>query len=94
MKKTKAQRGLHLVTAEEASFIAQQDASTNVQPELAPGSQQELDTLIANGLRRFQQVQAELDRELFGDQNHEKLAALFPELRLLRERLAHYGIRV
>jgi hypothetical protein len=86
MKKTKAHRGLHLVTAEEAAARCQQDPK--------PSSQQERDSLIANGMRRYQELQAEVDRELFGTQDRDKLAVLLPDLQLLRQRLASYGVHV
>lgn len=77
-KETKAHRGLHLVTAEERPT----------------GSQPDVDSLIASGVRRYQQVQQEFDRELFGNQDQEKMAALLSEKHLLRERLNSYGVHV
>ena len=94
MKKTKVHRAMHLVTAEEASMITQPEATTITQPESSPGSQQEIDTLIANGVRRYRELQTELDGELFGAQDHDKLAVLFRQVQLLRERLASHGVHV
>ena len=94
MKKTRPRRGLHLVTAEEAARIAEQ-AERSVEPEPEPASQQELDSLIANGMRRYQQLQQEFDRALFAEkQDTDKISALLPELQLLRSRLANYGIHL
>jgi hypothetical protein len=86
MKKTNAHRNLHLVTAEEKEMRAQQQPSTS--------SQQELDRVIASGVRRYQELQQAFDRELFGDQDMEKIGEILPELQLLRQRLASYGIHV
>ena len=92
--KTKAHRGLHVVTTKEASMITQPETTTTTQPESSPGSQQEIDSLIANGVRRYRELQTELDGELFGAQDHDKLAVLFRQVHLLRERLASHGVHV
>jgi hypothetical protein len=92
MKKTKAHGGLHLVGPEEAARIAKQAKPRVAEPE--PASAQQLDSLIANGIRRYQQLQQEFDRELFGERNLENIEIILPELHLLRERLASYGVHV
>ena len=94
--KAKARRGLHLVTPDEAALIAQQDGSIQPEPEPEPepASQQELDTLIANGVRRYQQLQQEFAHQLFGKQDPEKMCAILPEMQLLRERLSRYGVHL
>jgi hypothetical protein len=79
-QKTKAHRALHPVTRE--------DRLTG-----APKEQEE-DSLIADGIRRYQQVQQEFDQELFGNQDYEKMEALLSEKQLLRERLNSYGVNV
>jgi len=79
-KKTKAQQQLHLVTTED-------------RPAGAPQEQEE-DSWIANGIRRYQQVQQEFDQELFGNQDYEKMGALLSEKQLLRERLNSRGVHV
>ena len=95
MKKTRPRRGLHLVTAEEAARIAEQAVPDVAEPEPEPASQQELDTLIANGIRRYQQLQQEFDRALFAEeQDTDKITEVLPELQLLRTRLASYGIHL
>ena len=79
MKHSKSQSGLHLVQAEEPS----------------PNSQQEKEAFIAQGVLRYQELQAEMDRALFAKpQDIETLAAVMPKLQTLRERLASYGVRV
>ena len=92
--KAKARRGLHLVTPDEAALMAQPDGSIQPEPEPEPASQQELDTLIANGVRRYQQLRQEFDHQLFGDQDPEKMCAIMPEMQLLRERLSRYGVHL
>lgn len=77
-KQNKACRGMDLVTAEEKPTSSQ------------PG----VDRLIANGMRRYQELQREFDRELFGKKDLQKLAEILPELQLLRERLSSYGVHV
>ncbi len=57
-------------------------------------SQQELDSLIAEGIRTYQQLQQEFDRELFGGKDLEKLATLLPQIQMLRARLQAYGVHV
>jgi hypothetical protein len=71
--------GLHLVKAEDPSAA----------------SQQEKDTLIAQGVLRYQELQAEVDRALFASpQDEETLAVVMPQMQALRERLAAHGVRV
>ena len=78
-KETESRRALHLVKATEP----------------AAASQQEMDSLIANGVRRYQELQQEVDHELFAEHRDlEKLAVLLPELQLIRQRLASYGVNV
>jgi hypothetical protein len=77
-----AQQQLHLVTSEEAAAVSQSL------------SQNEENAFIANGIRRYQQLQREFDEELFGSRDLDKITALLPEINLLRERLASYGIHV
>jgi len=79
-KKIKAQQQLHLVT-------------TGDRPAGAPQEQEE-DSWIADGIRRYQQVQQEFDQELFGNQDYEKMNALLSEKQLLRERLNSHGVHV
>lgn len=88
--KRKPHAGLHLVTAEEAASLAVAAEPT----PCAEPAEQEMDAWLAQGIRRYRELQKEVDRELFGDQDQEKLIALLPELQLLRERLNAYGIRV
>lgn len=77
--KTDARRGLHLVKAKE--------------PSTAP--QPQMDSMIAEGVLQYQELQAEMDRALFArPQDVETLAVVMPKLQLLRERLASYGVRV
>ena len=83
-KKINAHRQLHLLTAEDRRLCPEEASS--------PQSQQEMDTLIANGVRRYQQLQEAFDRELFGAQD--KLATLLSEKQLLQQRLQEHGIRV
>ena len=95
MKKAKARHGLHLITSEEAAANARQAASSVAELEPEPASQQELDTFIANGIRRYQQLQQEFDRALFAEhQDVDQISVLLPELQLLRQRLASYGIHL
>lgn len=79
MKKTQSTRGLHLVVATEPSTT----------------SQQEKDTLIAQGVLRYQELQAEVDRALFAiPPDEETLVVVMPQMQALRERLAAHGVRV
>ncbi len=71
-------RNLHLVPAEPS----------------ANATQQEEDTFIAGGVRAHQRLQDELDHELFGEQNPEKVCRLMQQKELIRSRLAAHGIRV
>ncbi len=78
-KKTDSHRQLHLVTEEDAPTAAQQPT----------------DSLIVQGLRRYEQLQAEVDRALFATpQDIPTLQELMPEMQLLRQRLASYGVHV
>ena len=56
--------------------------------------QAERDQQIADGLRAYQQLQMEFDRELFSTQDPDTLTTLMLEKNLVRERLAAHGIRV
>jgi hypothetical protein len=109
MKKKRSCHGLHLITPEEAASIRQQAAAAAEaapllahEQERSPASDQKLDPLIATGVRRYQQLQQEFDRELFrlkdGDrfdtQEIDHIAALLSELQLLAQRLARYGVQV
>jgi hypothetical protein len=69
---------LHLITREEASDF----------------DQAERDQQIADGMRAYQQLQIEFDRELFSTRDVDVLTTLIQEKNLVRERLAAYGIRV
>ena len=69
---------LHLITRQDAS-----------DPD-----QLELDHEIAQGIRAYQQLQIEFDRELFSTQDVDTLTTLIQQKKLLRERLAAYGIKV
>ena len=83
--KTNTHRRLHLVTAEAASITEQKPPASD---------QQEVDSFIANGIRRCQELQQAFDRELFGSRDLEKIGEILPELQMLRERLEAYGIYV
>jgi hypothetical protein len=83
-KKAKTQQQLHLVTAEQASALSQ--------TELSPAADE--DAFLASGVRRYNQLRQEADRELFGKQDPERLGTLWSELNVLRERLAAYGIQM
>jgi hypothetical protein len=73
------ERKLHLVADEERPTT----------------SQPPVDSLIADGVRNYQELQKEVDRALFArPQDVEKLSVLFPQLQFLRERLASYGVHV
>ncbi len=76
--------GLHLVQPSEQPKEAQTPTP----------SQQELDSLIAEGIRTYQKLQEEFDRELFAGRDLEKIATLLPQLQMLRARLEAYGVRV
>ncbi len=78
-KAVKPQSALHLVTPEEKL------------PEPSP---QELDSFIADGVRSYQKLQEEFDRELFGPRDIEKLGSLIEQKQLIRSRLMAYGVRV
>ena len=83
--KMKAQRGLHLVTPEEAAACR----------ESTPNKEDDVDKLIGQAVRRYEQVRAELDRELFADNKDlHKLSELMPEMQQLREALARYGVHI
>ena len=69
---------LHLATRQEAS-----------DPE-----QTECDRQIAEGMRAYQQLQMEFDRELFSTQDVDTLTTLIQQKKVLRERLAAHGIKV
>jgi hypothetical protein len=72
-------RNLHLVQAKEPSTT----------------SQQQMDSMIAEGVLRYQELQSEMDRALFAKpQDVETLAVVMPKMQLLKERLASYGVRV
>jgi len=58
-------------------------------------TQQELDSLIAEGVRSYQQLQQEFDAELFSPTpDPDVLGPLIARKNLVRERLASYGVRV
>ncbi len=78
-KAVKPQSDLHLVKPEEKL------------PEPSP---QELDRFIADGVRSYQKLQEEFDRELFGPRDIEKLGSLIEQKQLIRSRLMAYGVRV
>jgi hypothetical protein len=88
MKRKRSRRGLHLVTPEEAATIRQQAAAAAAEAaslladdeERSPASDEELDELLASGLRRYQQL---LDH----------IGAVLSELQLLRQRLARRGLQ-
>ena len=69
---------LHLLTRQEAS----------------DRDQAERDQQIAQGMRAYQQLQLEFDRELFSTQDVDTLTTLIEKKNLVRERLAAYGIKV
>ena len=54
----------------------------------------ELEQEIVQGLRAYQQLQLEFDRELFSTRDPDTLAALIQQKNLVRERLAAHGIKV
>ena len=84
--KSKPRHGLRLVTDEEAAELRAQAPAT---------SQQDMDSAIGSGIRRYQQLQAEADRALFAEPPEiEKLAELTAEMHQLRKRLVGYGVRV
>ncbi len=75
----RSSRGLHLVKT----------------ADVPAGSQQETDTFIAQGVLRFQELQEEMDRALFAKpQDVETLSVVMPQMQVLKERLASYGVRV
>ena len=84
--KTKARRGLHLVTAEEAAALVVP------QPEASP--QPESNRFVAAGVRRYRELEEELAREVLGQQGEERITALSTEKKMLRKCLALYGVRV
>ena len=92
-KKTPDRHGLHLMSTEEAALMVQQPDPTLEEPESPPPAT-ELDSFLLQGIRRYEEVSKEFDRELFGSQDLEKMGALLKEKHLLRERLASYGVRV
>ena len=69
---------LHLITREDAS-----------DPDQA-----EHDRQIVEGMRTYQQLQIEFDRELFSTKDPETLTTLMLEKNLVRDRLAAHGIKV
>ena len=69
---------VHLLTRQEASDPAQA----------------ERDQQIAEGMRAYQQLQMEFDRELFSTRDVDILTTLIQQKDLVRERLAAYGIKV
>jgi hypothetical protein len=69
---------VHLLTRQEAS-----------DPDQAERDQQ-----IADGMRTYQQLQMEFDRELFSTRDVDILATLMQQKDMVRERLAAYGIKV
>ena len=69
---------LHLMTREEASDT----------------DQAEQDRQIAEGVRAYQQLQIEFDRELFSTRDVDVLTTLIQEKNLVRDRLAAHGIKV
>jgi hypothetical protein len=72
-------RGLHLVKTAEALV----------------SSQQETEAFIAQGVLHYQELQEEMDRALFAKpQDVETLTVVMPQMQLLKERLASYGVRV
>ena len=71
--------GLHLVSAEAAP----------------PPSDPVLDHEIAEGVRAYQRLQEQIDKELFSaNPDPEVVNSLWGEQSLVRERLAAHGIRV
>jgi hypothetical protein len=54
----------------------------------------ERDQQIAQGIRAYQQLQLEFDRELFSTQDVDTLTTLIQQKTVLRERLAAHGIKV
>ena len=53
-----------------------------------------MDKLIAEGVRRYEQLQQQFYGEMAGNRDLQKLEVLLPEMQLLRQRLASYGVRV
>ena len=54
-----------------------------------------MDTLVGQGVLRYEELRAEVDRALFATpQDIETLKELMPQMQLLRERLASYGVHV
>lgn len=89
MKKTQSSRGLHLVQATELS------ATSQPEPEPSTPSQLEIDRLVGQGVLRYEALRVEVDRALFATpQDIETLEELMPQMQLLRERLASYGVHV
>lgn len=91
MKKTQSSRGLHLVQATELSATSQPEP----EPEPSTPSQLEIDRLVGQGVLRYEALRVEVDRALFATpQDIETLEELMPQMQLLRERLASYGVHV
>lgn len=65
-----------------------------VEPEL-PSSQPDLDSFIAEGMRSYQKLQDEFDRQVFSsEKDMEEVARLIGEKQLIRSRLAAVGVKV
>lgn len=53
------------------------------------------DNLVAQGVQRYQELQARMDRALFSQpQDVETIGEILSEMNLLRERLRSYGVRI
>lgn len=84
-KKMKTQPGLHLVGAEE----------TAARPQPTNNEEKDLNPLIGQAVRRYEQLRAAVDRELLAEQKDiHKLGELMPEMQQLREALARHGVHV
>ena len=85
MKDTTPHRGLHVVTAEEAAALHQKPGAS---------TPAESNAFVAAGVRRYQELEEELAREVLGKQDEERMAVLRMEKKMLRKCLALYGVRV
>ena len=64
-------------------------------PAPSPSSHADLDSFIAEGIRSYQKLQDEFDRQVFSpERDMEKVARLIGEKQLIRSRLAAVGVKM
>jgi hypothetical protein len=84
--------GYRIMKSRKVVVLGPRLVSTEAAP---PTTDPVLDHEIAEGVRTYQRLQQQIDKELFSaSPDPEVIGSLFGEQKLIRERLAAHGIRV